>query len=413
MFSTPGSSGVHVVSIGDSKGVKRLRVNVIYERRSGAGSSPVAEEVDSPPQIDFEGYGDEIPEWGGIEQEVSSGHANWNEDDIGDGVFSMPKSPPSVVPTCSFWETKRKRGSQCSDASSSDQKRKSLRISCSKYTAKAYKSPPQGLLSEGVCTSIDRKCYGSSRSRLFSDTNFTTKWTAFCRLCRIHVKSTHRRLHISTCHLRRSIYKCPLCDVSSTYHLSNIRVHIRNVHHVTAEPISLKSYFENDMNAFLYSCFGDHRIFKHQDPEVVACLNAILNCVSRNEKPGRCDASTDGTIYSYDVSTTVPNGVVSNPSRIQARNVCQLCFESNVKHLERHVLQKHVKLPMFLCPYCSFSSCYSPASVKEHIKVRHAMSEPVPLDIRMDYAEHIRTTYNQCFDDNSGQCSRIAFKQHS
>ncbi|VDL80531.1 unnamed protein product [Nippostrongylus brasiliensis] len=86
MFSTPGSSGVHVVSIGDSKGVKRLRVNVIYERRSGAGSSPVAEEVDSPPQIDFEGYGDEIPEWGGIEQEVSSGHANWNEDDIGDGV---------------------------------------------------------------------------------------------------------------------------------------------------------------------------------------------------------------------------------------------------------------------------------------------------------------------------------------
>ncbi|WKY06523.1 hypothetical protein Q1695_006590 [Nippostrongylus brasiliensis] len=328
MFSTPGSSGVHVVSIGDSKGVKRLRVNVIYERRSGAGSSPVAEEVDSPPQIDFEGYGDEIPEWGGIEQEVSSGHANWNEDDIGDG-----------------------------------------------------------------------------------DTNFTTKWTAFCRLCRIHVKSTHRRLHISTCHLRRSIYKCPLCDVSSTYHLSNIRVHIRNVHHVTAEPISLKSYFENDMNAFLYSCFGDHRIFKHQDPEVVACLNAILNCVSRNEKPGRCDASTDGTIYSYDVSTTVPNGVVSNPSRIQARNVCQLCFESNVKHLERHVLQKHVKLPMFLCPYCSFSSCYSPASVKEHIKVRHAMSEPVPLDIRMDYAEHIRTTYNQCFDDNSGQCSRIAFKQ--
>ncbi|KAK6019678.1 hypothetical protein OSTOST_14680, partial [Ostertagia ostertagi] len=47
-----------------------------------------------------------------------------------------------------------------------------------------------------------------------------------------------------------------------------------------SEPICLKEEYENEVNAFLYSCFGDHQIFRRQDPDVVACLVDILNHVS-------------------------------------------------------------------------------------------------------------------------------------
>ncbi|KAK6012149.1 hypothetical protein OSTOST_22706, partial [Ostertagia ostertagi] len=99
-------------------------------------------------------------------------------------------------------------------------------------------------------------------------------------------------------------------------------------------------------------------------------------------------------------------------TRSQSRNTCRLCFESNVKHLERHVLQHHIKQPMFLCPCCNFSSCYSSTSVKDHIKTRHSMFDPVPLDVREEYVELIQTVYNQCFvDETSALVGRIAFRQ--
>lgn len=134
--------------------------------------------------------------------------------------------------------------------------------------------------------------------------------------------------------------------------------------------------------------------------------------------------------------------------RSQPRNTCRLCFETNVKHLERHVLQvvlfssvppeqcsnllqHHIKKPMYLCPYCNFSSCYSPASVKDHIKVRethfagrkplfssipiqtrHSMYDPVPVDMRDEYAELIQSVYDQCFlDDPNTFLNRFLLRQ--
>lgn len=45
-------------------------------------------------------------------------------------------------------------------------------------------------------------------------------------------------------------------------------------------------------------------------------------------------------------------------------------------------------------------------------QTRHNMFDPLPLDIRDEYAELIQSVYNQCFvDDTSSLASRIAFKQ--
>ncbi|EYB82102.1 hypothetical protein Y032_0367g42 [Ancylostoma ceylanicum] len=75
-------------------------------------------------------------------------------------------------------------------------------------------------------------------------------------------------------------------------------------------------------------------------------------------------------------------------------------------------LQHHIKKPMYLCPYCNFSSCYSPASVKDHIKTRHSIYEPVPIDMRDEYTELIQSVYDQCFlDDPNTFLNRFLLRQ--
>ncbi|VDP06299.1 unnamed protein product [Heligmosomoides polygyrus] len=318
-------SNVRFVRVGNSLGATRIRVNIVYEgglqtKLSNLTTAQKWSGGDSPPSIDFEGYEDEVPEWGGIEQEVSTGTACWSKS-VGE----------------------------------------------------------------------DEEAFGIRTSR-------------FSTLVNAMIQIGTRALW---CHVRRPVYKCPLCDVSSTYHLSNIRVHIRKIHNIADEPICFKDEYENEVNAFLYRCFGDHQIFRRQDPEVVACLNDILNCINDGEY---CISSTRVKSSGGSIFNEQPIFA----ARSQPRNTCRVCFESNVKHLERHVLQHHIKQPMFLCPCCNFSSCYSPTSVKNHIKTRHNMFDPLPLDIRDEYAELIQSVYNQCFvDDTSSLASRIAFKQHS
>ncbi|RCN49932.1 zinc finger, C2H2 type [Ancylostoma caninum] len=233
--------------------------------------------------------------------------------------------------------------------------------------------------------------------------------------------------HFFRHHLRRPMYKCPLCDISSTYHLSNIRVHIRKIHNVTTEPICFKDQFEGEINCLLYRCFGDRQIFRRQDPEVIACLNDMLNYVCDGTPLYALERKTDDGLPApvHHLSGYLSDGGVSSATlvepafnaRSQPRNTCRLCFESNVKHLERHVLQvmpfslvllircsnllkHHIIKPMYLCPYCNFSSCYSPASVKDHIKTRHSAYDPVPIDMRDEYTELIQSVYDQCFLDD-------------
>ncbi|ETN83141.1 hypothetical protein NECAME_07557, partial [Necator americanus] len=119
-------------------------------------------------------------------------------------------------------------------------------------------------------------------------------------------------------------------------------------------------------------------------------------------------------------SQLIADGAVSNTPfidsafsvRSQPRNTCRLCFETNVKHLERHVLQYHIKKPMYLCPHCTFSSFYSPTSVKDHIKTRHSLCSPVPIDVRNEYTELIQSVYDQCFlDDPNTFLNRIFLRQ--
>ncbi|VDO55581.1 unnamed protein product [Haemonchus placei] len=349
-----GQPTVRFVDVKNNRGIKRVRVNIIYEKVPPRNASGLADDPnwlnDAPPSIDLEGYEDDVPEWGGIEQEISSGVPDWVEGEEIDNEVSEDSYYVS-----NLWST---GGLDQVDGSAPNhnlinRKRKAIKMdTCFRY--------PSG--SSGLCSE-----YPTAAS------------------------------HCNPVPAGMSIV----------------------VREELSEPISCKEEYESEMNAFLYSCFGDHQIFRRQDPDVVACLIDILNCVSSG-KSIRMTPSTDvcsGSIAQVGRDRPVTTGSIfgdQSPllARTQSRNTCRLCFETNVKHLERHVLQHHIKQPMFLCPYCNFSSCYSPTSVKDHIKTRHSMLEPVPLDVRDEYAELIQTVYAQCFvDENSLLASRINFKQ--
>lgn len=78
------------------------------------------------------------------------------------------------------------------------------------------------VLVEFSCTEVGFSCqWNSSHTSIFED-------------------SLHWMCHLR-CHVRRPVYKCPLCDVSSTYHLSNIRVHIRKIHNIAVRRFLVSS----------------------------------------------------------------------------------------------------------------------------------------------------------------------------
>ncbi|KHJ90523.1 hypothetical protein OESDEN_09633, partial [Oesophagostomum dentatum] len=122
---------------------------------------------------------------------------------------------------------------------------------------------------------------------------------------------------------------------------------------IREEAICFKDQFEDEINCFLYRCFGDRQIFRRQDPEVIACLNDILSYVcddvplhsSRGILNGGLPPFPHLTSAGSDQLVTgaiTSENAVPEPTfnaRSQPRNTCRLCFETNVKHLERHVLQ--------------------------------------------------------------------------
>ncbi|KAK6750671.1 hypothetical protein RB195_002566 [Necator americanus] len=408
------SPTVRFVNVTNSGSTKRVRVNIVYERGLETNLATLSGQGgwsdDVPPSLDLEGYEDEVPEWGGAEQEVSSGVADWGDYGEQDGAGACTSRSSELN-----WE----EGKCCVQYSPTRELDKSLAEGKFQDT-KSHWDAKEFVPAAGVdgCRSKQQHSNeepGSQSGR-----------TAFCRLCKIQVKSTLRRTHIYSHHLQQPMYKCPLCDISSTYHLSNIRVHIRKIHNVANEPVCFKEKLENDINSLLYRCFGDRQIFRRQDPEVITCLNDIINSVcngtSLDIRTSKTTASSFLPLSHVSASQLIADGAVSNTPfidsafsvRSQPRNTCRLCFETNVKHLERHVLQYHIKKPMYLCPHCTFSSFYSPTSVKDHIKTRHSLCSPVPIDVRNEYTELIQSVYDQCFlDDPNTFLNRIFLRQPS
>lgn len=169
-------------------------------------------------------------------------------------------------------------------------------------------------------------------------------------------------------HIHQPLFQCCYCTYSSTYHLSNVRKHIMDIHESQVsrlsqnflyqeQPISLKTFFREEIESFLYMCFSDPKMLSRVDPHLVSCMWAVLDTVccdvSRAAFPS-CSLPLTGSCrrrHSLTEGDSVGKG--------KAREKCRLCNLAVDSHLERHVRQ-------VLCYLLSNSAASHPSG---HVRV--------------------------------------------
>uniref|UniRef100_A0A914WCW4 C2H2-type domain-containing protein n=1 Tax=Plectus sambesii TaxID=2011161 RepID=A0A914WCW4_9BILA len=230
-----------------------------------------------------------------------------------------------------------------------------------------------------------------------------------CRMCGMLVAVNLRKMHVYRYHLNRPLYECPLCEHASTYHVSNVKTHMRIHHaipHRLASPINRKEEFAPEIAALMHSCFGDDRMFTRTVPQSVKdVVEYLLTAVSEPDTVEKVQPISSSASSSAPISE-VPPPVASALSALAAKSTakpdeevtCNLCGITGIKQRGRHVLQHHVKKPVFRCPLCDYATTYASSSVKDHLRSQHAeRPDARPADFRWNYQNLIDHYFAQCF----------------
>uniref|UniRef100_A0A9J2P0H1 C2H2-type domain-containing protein n=1 Tax=Ascaris lumbricoides TaxID=6252 RepID=A0A9J2P0H1_ASCLU len=177
-----------------------------------------------------------------------------------------------------------------------------------------------------------------------------------------------------------------------------------------AVPQCTKNEYRTEVEALLYSCFGDTRLVRCRSPSIVECVRDLID--------GVCAQSRSSSSQRKDIERSCESGdgercpmaadfvdklTVSRKRRSVGYSAlyassCALCHLSGILHRERHVLQHHLNEDVFKCPCCNFSSCYAKNSVKDHIRTQHShIASTEPMDLRPQFRDRIDYLYMKCF----------------
>ncbi|VDM38896.1 unnamed protein product [Toxocara canis] len=114
-----------------------------------------------------------------------------------------------------------------------------------------------------------------------------------------------------------------------------------------AVPCCMKSEYRTEVEALLYSCFGDTRLARCHSPSVVECVRDVIDCVCSSQLPSspyQADSEV-GNVERWPMEIVFVDELITSRKR---RNVeystvyssrCALCDLSGILHRERHVLQ--------------------------------------------------------------------------
>ncbi|CAI4221874.1 unnamed protein product [Auanema sp. JU1783] len=411
----------------------QVRVNIYYERDILETESPLSL-PSSPPQLDIEAY-HETPPWSGQEEVVANSSAA-NRLRLSSEAGQLASQPALVNPL------KRSRTLSSNvlrfatiDEMSSYCAQNNITSGChaSNRNTNASSDETDGELNmddfdqKNFVISIDEEYAsksleyvsqqnrsGNSRSRFFSPMCMSV-----CRVCNMAIPNQKKKQHIYTSHLKKPLFRCPLCSFCNLYHKANVEIHIKRRHGVHLRPISLKEAYAKDIDTWLYICFADRRILRCIDPDVTQVVSDLVDWVAEGRSLSNITSIDPSTISIISNETNalfdpqqMPEDLLEPDSsdvqeearvddsiaKLKCQNTCSMCKMANVRHMERHVLQHHVRLPMFLCPFCPYSSNYAASSVKDHIRVKHSLTEQAqPIDLRDEHWIHIRKVYDRCF----------------
>uniref|UniRef100_A0A183CJL7 C2H2-type domain-containing protein n=1 Tax=Globodera pallida TaxID=36090 RepID=A0A183CJL7_GLOPA len=176
-----------------------------------------------------------------------------------------------------------------------------------------------------------------------------------CRLCGMDVRQTSR--HIAEHHLHIPLHQCPLCEYGAA-EARLVQRHMRNNHTLKEceglEPIANVEKHRGEFSELHNQCF-----------------------------PGR--------------PKRLSNITIADESR---RAKCRGCAQTiSKKRRLLHLLEKHLKKPIYKCKYCLFTSTHDKMTVETHQKEKHFGKTPHVLTTISRHKVELKRMATECFNE--------------
>ncbi|CAD5213959.1 unnamed protein product [Bursaphelenchus okinawaensis] len=280
--------------------------------------------------------------------------------------------------------------------------------------------------------------------------------TAVCQVpsCNLKVCMTARQRHVYMFHVnKKDMFVCPQCEYTNSNSVWEARKHCES-HTPPCEPESNEKKYVKIIRACNSMCFPSWREKRfagmeekltakemaEAEAEISQChfdaqnnrisyeeetaddtLNALLTKVekeiyeeaeeSEDFDKQRQQASSSQSHLSHattsssnseaddDLPSSKPQNKLKLPSEaVVDRHVCRKC------HLEcrypgRHIVQKHLGKPLYVCPVCETFGTYEACAVGKHIESVHKRKDLKPISKMEEYANELRQLQAECFPD--------------
>lgn len=176
-----------------------------------------------------------------------------------------------------------------------------------------------------------------------------------CRLCGMDVRQTSR--HIAEHHLKIPLHQCPLCEYGAA-EARLVQRHMRNNHTLKEceklEPIANVEKRRGEFSELHNQCF-----------------------------PGR--------------PKRLSNITIADESRRAKCRGCGMTISKKRRLL--HILERHLRKPVYKCKYCLFSSTHDRSAVEAHQKEKHASKAMNTISNLFRHKGELKRLALECFNE--------------
>ncbi|CAD5219155.1 unnamed protein product [Bursaphelenchus xylophilus] len=284
--------------------------------------------------------------------------------------------------------------------------------------------------------------------------------TATCQSCHKKVCMTARQRHVYMAHVnKKDMFICPQCDYTNSNSIWEARKHCES-HDPPCKPESNEKKYVKIIRACNAMCFPNWREKKfavmeemltyaelqEAEAEISQCtfdaqnnriaydddtaddaLNALLTKVEKemyeeaeetDEIPDKQRQQTSSSQSHLSHATTSsstseedekePPEDTKPTTRARKdpkpeeppvdRHVCRKC-NLECRYPGRHIVQKHLGKPLYVCPVCETFGTYEACAVGKHIESVHKRRDLKPISKMEEYVNELRQLQTECFPD--------------
>uniref|UniRef100_A0A914W820 C2H2-type domain-containing protein n=1 Tax=Plectus sambesii TaxID=2011161 RepID=A0A914W820_9BILA len=205
-----------------------------------------------------------------------------------------------------------------------------------------------------------------------------------CLLCQTEVPENQRDRHVLRHHLKKPVYRCPLCTFASIAEPSIVRTHLRLKHReFDLAAVNCRQEFAQELAELTRQCFGPKKRFIRQS--VAADSGAApMNHSKKTKTKSRARA------------------IAVDAVPIE----CKVCIAQTTVRSDQvkiHVAQCHLHLPyLYGCPKegCAFGSYTCSKTVKTHVEKEHGLGTKIVSEVKKNRKE-MKKSVIECFGESA------------